>query len=131
MLLGRRPYYEGLGLESVGVELDKRGRIQVDNRFKTTADDVYAIGDVIDGPMLAHKVCAMAPAVASCMGPAACWICCAGCVAILFQGSALPSCRLLCDRNSTTSHSMSNCVHASRLPSHFLMISSSFLTNLL
>ncbi|KAK9902764.1 hypothetical protein WJX75_005307 [Coccomyxa subellipsoidea] len=52
---GRRPYYEGLGLESVGVELDKRGRIQVDNRFKTTADDVYAIGDVIDGPMLAHK----------------------------------------------------------------------------
>ncbi len=53
---GRRPYYEGLGLESVGVELDSRGRIQVDNRFKTTADNVYAIGDVIDGPMLAHKV---------------------------------------------------------------------------
>ncbi|EIE20004.1 dihydrolipoamide dehydrogenase of glycine decarboxylase from pisum Sativum [Coccomyxa subellipsoidea C-169] len=52
---GRRPYYEGLGLESVGVELDSRGRIQVDNRFKTTADNVYAIGDVIDGPMLAHK----------------------------------------------------------------------------
>ncbi|CAL8466251.1 g5787 [Coccomyxa elongata] len=52
---GRRPYYEGLGLESVGVQLDKRGRIQVDKRFQTTADDVYAIGDVIDGPMLAHK----------------------------------------------------------------------------
>lgn len=53
---GRRPYYEGLGLENVGVELDKRGRIKVDHKFKTTADNVYAIGDVIDGPMLAHKV---------------------------------------------------------------------------
>ena len=38
------------------MQLDKRGRIQVDKRFQTTADDVYAIGDVIDGPMLAHKV---------------------------------------------------------------------------
>ena len=54
---GRRPFYQGLGLEDVGVELDKRGRIKVDDKFKTTASgNVYAIGDVIDGPMLAHKV---------------------------------------------------------------------------
>ncbi|CAK0784019.1 dihydrolipoamide dehydrogenase precursor [Coccomyxa viridis] len=53
---GRRPFYEGLGLESAGIELDKRGRIKVDEKFKTTAaGNVYAIGDVIDGPMLAHK----------------------------------------------------------------------------
>ncbi len=64
---GRRPYYEGLGLESVGVQLDKRGRIQVDKRFQTTADDVYAIGDVIDGPMLAHKVCGIGPLHAACI----------------------------------------------------------------
>lgn len=54
---GRRPFYEGLGLEAIGVELDNRGRIKVDDKFKTTASgNVYAIGDVIDGPMLAHKV---------------------------------------------------------------------------
>ena len=54
---GRRPFYEGLGLESVGIEVDKRGRIKVDEKFKTNATgNVYAIGDVIDGPMLAHKV---------------------------------------------------------------------------
>ena len=55
---GRRPYYDGLGLENVGVELDKRGRIVVDDKFATTAPSgtIFAIGDVIDGPMLAHKV---------------------------------------------------------------------------
>jgi len=53
--IGRVPNTEGLGLESVGIQLDERGRIPVDERFKTSAPDVYAIGDVIRGPMLAHK----------------------------------------------------------------------------
>lgn len=53
--IGRRPYTEGLGLEDLGVEKDKAGRIVVDKNFKSSVDGVYAIGDVIDGPMLAHK----------------------------------------------------------------------------
>jgi dihydrolipoamide dehydrogenase len=53
--VGRRPVTEGLGLESVGIALDAQGRIPVDERFATAADGVYAIGDVIAGPMLAHK----------------------------------------------------------------------------
>jgi dihydrolipoamide dehydrogenase len=53
--VGRRPYVEGLGLEQVGVMLDERGRILVNRDYETSADDVYAIGDVIAGPMLAHK----------------------------------------------------------------------------
>ncbi len=53
--IGRRPYTGGLGLENVGVELDERGRIKVDDRFKTNVEGIYAIGDVIPGPMLAHK----------------------------------------------------------------------------
>ncbi|MEM9553332.1 MAG: dihydrolipoyl dehydrogenase [Acidobacteriota bacterium] len=53
--VGRKPYTEGLGLESIGIEFDERGRIPVDAAWKTSADGVYAIGDVIAGPMLAHK----------------------------------------------------------------------------
>ncbi len=53
--VGRRPYTEGLGLEGVGVKLDERGRIAVDRRFETNIPGIYAIGDVIAGPMLAHK----------------------------------------------------------------------------
>ncbi|MCO5168910.1 MAG: dihydrolipoyl dehydrogenase [Planctomycetes bacterium] len=53
--VGRRPYTEDLGLESVGITLDPRGRIPTDEHFRTQAKDVYAIGDVIAGPMLAHK----------------------------------------------------------------------------
>ncbi len=53
--IGRRPYTTGLGLEDLGVELDKAGRIIVDDNFKSNVDGVYAIGDVIAGPMLAHK----------------------------------------------------------------------------
>jgi dihydrolipoamide dehydrogenase len=52
---GRRPNTEGLGLEELGVELDEQGRVVVDERFRTSVDGVYAIGDVIRGPMLAHK----------------------------------------------------------------------------
>ncbi len=46
---------DGLNLESIGIELDNRGRIPVEHGFKTSAEGVYAIGDVIEGPMLAHK----------------------------------------------------------------------------
>ncbi|MGY6697918.1 MAG: dihydrolipoyl dehydrogenase [Roseinatronobacter sp.] len=52
---GRRPFVDGLGLEALGVEMTKRGQIGTDTHYKTSVDGVYAIGDVIDGPMLAHK----------------------------------------------------------------------------
>ncbi len=53
--IGRRPYTEGLGLETVGVQLDNKGRVITDDHYKTNVDGVFAIGDVTDGPMLAHK----------------------------------------------------------------------------
>src|SRR5580700_1984717 len=53
--IGRVPYTEGLGLEAVGVKKDNRGRVIVDPHFRTNVAGVYAIGDVIAGPMLAHK----------------------------------------------------------------------------
>ena len=53
--IGRVPYTEGLGLEDAGVQLDSRGRIQTDAHFSTNVTGIYAIGDVIAGPMLAHK----------------------------------------------------------------------------
>jgi len=53
--VGRKPYTEGLGLESVNLEPDPQGRIPVDRWFRTAAPGVYAIGDVVAGPMLAHK----------------------------------------------------------------------------
>jgi len=52
---GRRPYTEGLGLEDLGIQKDKLGRIDVDEHFRTAVPNIYAIGDCIDGPMLAHK----------------------------------------------------------------------------
>ncbi|CAD8128596.1 unnamed protein product [Paramecium sonneborni] len=52
---GRRPYTQGLNAESIGVKLDNRGRIQIGHNFTTGVDGVYAIGDVVEGPMLAHK----------------------------------------------------------------------------
>ncbi|KAL7567006.1 hypothetical protein ACA910_019931 [Epithemia clementina (nom. ined.)] len=53
---GRRPYTQGLGLESLGIAQDKLGRIEVDQHFRTKAvPNIYAIGDCINGPMLAHK----------------------------------------------------------------------------
>jgi dihydrolipoamide dehydrogenase len=53
--IGRVPYTEGLGLGDVGVKTDNRGRITVDPHFQTSVPGIYAIGDVIAGPMLAHK----------------------------------------------------------------------------
>ncbi len=55
MAIGRKPYTEGLGLENVGVKLDDRGRIETDEFFETSVEGIFAIGDVIKGPMLAHK----------------------------------------------------------------------------
>jgi len=53
--VGRSPYTEGLGLDEVGIETDQKGRVTVDSHYKTSAEGIYAIGDVIHGPMLAHK----------------------------------------------------------------------------
>jgi dihydrolipoamide dehydrogenase len=53
--VGRRPYTEGLGLESVDLTTDNHGRIEVDGHYASSAPGIYAIGDVIKGPMLAHK----------------------------------------------------------------------------
>ncbi|ATR21421.1 Dihydrolipoamide dehydrogenase [Roseomonas mucosa] len=55
LAIGRRPYVEGLGLDAAGVALDERGRVKVDGHFATNVPGIYAIGDVIAGPMLAHK----------------------------------------------------------------------------
>jgi dihydrolipoamide dehydrogenase len=53
--IGRRPYLENLGLEALGIARDKRGFIEVDAHFQTSVPGIYAIGDAIPGPMLAHK----------------------------------------------------------------------------
>ncbi|MFT5362966.1 dihydrolipoyl dehydrogenase [Sulfitobacter sp.] len=52
---GRKPFYDGLGLDGLGVELTKRGQIAVNDHWQTSVNGIYAIGDVIEGPMLAHK----------------------------------------------------------------------------
>lgn len=53
--VGRKPYTDNLGLENVGITTDEKGRIAVDDNLQTNIPGIYAIGDVIDGPMLAHK----------------------------------------------------------------------------
>lgn len=53
--IGRRPFTSKLGLENVGIKTDNRGRISTNNKFQTNVPNIYAIGDVIQGPMLAHK----------------------------------------------------------------------------
>ena len=53
--VGRKPNTEGLNLEKVGIKLDEKKRVKTNKNFQTNIDNVYAIGDVIDGPMLAHK----------------------------------------------------------------------------
>lgn len=53
--IGRRPYTKALGVENVGLKLDAKGRVPVNERYQTSVPSIYAIGDVIEGPMLAHK----------------------------------------------------------------------------
>ena len=53
--VGRKPYTEGLNLSKIGVKKDSKGRIEVNNKLQTSVGSIYAIGDVIKGPMLAHK----------------------------------------------------------------------------
>lgn len=53
--VGRRPYTDGLGLEKIGIEKDKRGFVPVDAQFRTTQANIFAVGDIVDGPMLAHR----------------------------------------------------------------------------
>ncbi|TAE34251.1 MAG: dihydrolipoyl dehydrogenase [Alphaproteobacteria bacterium] len=55
MAIGRKPHTEGLGLHEVGVQCDDRGRIAIDHHFRTNVPTIYAIGDVVQGAMLAHK----------------------------------------------------------------------------
>jgi dihydrolipoamide dehydrogenase len=55
LAIGRRPYIAGLGLQELGVALDERGRVKTDAHYATNVPGIYAIGDVIAGPMLAHK----------------------------------------------------------------------------
>ena len=55
LAIGRKPLTEGLGLEDVGVALDELGRVVTDDHLRSSVDNIYAVGDVIDGPMLAHK----------------------------------------------------------------------------
>ena len=52
---GRRPYTAGLGLEGAGVQMEPRGQVQIDGHFRTNVKGIYAIGDAVVGPMLAHK----------------------------------------------------------------------------
>lgn len=66
--IGRKPHTEGLGLDLAGVALDERGRVRVDGHYKSSVDGIYAIGDVIAGPMLAHKAEDEGIAVAEILG---------------------------------------------------------------
>jgi dihydrolipoamide dehydrogenase len=52
---GRKPFTQNLGLETVGIALDQMGRIGINEHFETSAPGIYAVGDIVDGPMLAHK----------------------------------------------------------------------------
>ncbi len=55
LCIGRRPYTDGLNLEGIGVEKDSKGFVKIDDNFRTTKDNILAIGDIVAGPMLAHK----------------------------------------------------------------------------
>jgi len=53
--IGRKPYTAGLGLEKVGIAVNEKGFVKIDGLFRTNLANVFAIGDIVDGPMLAHK----------------------------------------------------------------------------
>jgi dihydrolipoamide dehydrogenase len=65
--IGRKPFVDGLGLDEIGVELTESGRIRTDRLWQTNVPGLYAIGDVIAGPMLAHKAEDEGMAVAECI----------------------------------------------------------------
>ena len=65
--IGRKPFYDEMGLDTIGVKLTERKRIKTNQAFQTSVANVYAIGDVIDGPMLAHKASEEGVAVAEIM----------------------------------------------------------------
>lgn len=62
--VGRRPYTDSLGLEAVGIQKDSKGFLPIDASFRTTQPNIFAIGDLVDGPMLAHKASEEGVAVA-------------------------------------------------------------------
>lgn len=62
--IGRKPYTQDLGLEKIGIQLTQKGFLPVDGRFRTIIPSIYAIGDVIEGPMLAHRASEEGVAVA-------------------------------------------------------------------
>ena len=66
--VGRRAYTDGLALEQVGIQTDDHGHIEVDTQWRTSAEGIYALGDVIHGPMLAHKASEEGVAVAELIG---------------------------------------------------------------
>jgi dihydrolipoyl dehydrogenase len=61
--IGRKPYTQGLGLEKLGIAINEKGFVQIDKRFRTNIPNIFAIGDIVDGPMLAHKASEEAVAV--------------------------------------------------------------------
>ncbi|RJP95621.1 MAG: dihydrolipoyl dehydrogenase [Desulfobacteraceae bacterium] len=65
--VGRQPLTDGLGLDTVGIALDSRGGVAVDESYRTSVKNIYAIGDLIEGPMLAHKASAEGRAAVECM----------------------------------------------------------------
>ncbi len=71
---GRKPFTDGLGLDKAGVVMDKRGRVEIDHHFLTSVPGIYAIGDVVRGPMLAHKAEDEGVAVAEIIAGQACHV---------------------------------------------------------
>ena len=53
--IGRKPFTQGLGAESAGIIINKKGQVEINDHFQTSVPNIYAIGDVVTGPMLAHK----------------------------------------------------------------------------
>lgn len=62
--IGRKPYSKGLGLQELGIKVSPKGLVEIDDKFRTNVPNIYAIGDVVDGPMLAHKASEEGVAVA-------------------------------------------------------------------
>ena len=72
--VGRRPFTVGLGLEQIGIETNKRGFIVIDGSFRTSQEHIFAIGDVVEGPMLAHKAMDEGTAAAEMIAGKKAWV---------------------------------------------------------